>query len=88
MFDRYLIKNFDIDVLYFDENTRAFEKSLWGVSSLHYEPNYFKKCNNQLNTIIKNNSLLSYNENRIIRKEKRRRLLSIINSKNDDWLLF
>ena len=35
LLDEYIIKNFDVDVLYFDEDTVASENHFWGCSSLH-----------------------------------------------------
>ena len=80
LLDRYILENFDVDVLEFDENTLAYEKSPWGVSSLHYEPQYFEDMTYQLNDIIKRNQLLSENPsiNQQIRKDKRERLLNKI----------
>ena len=85
LLDCYILENFDVDVLEFDDNTLAYEKTLWEVSSLHYEPKYFEDMTNQLNDIIKRDQLLCENThiNQQIRKDKRERLLNNIKLNNE-----
>lgn len=82
LFDEYIIKNFDVDVLYFDEDTLARENHFWGCSSLHYTPLYFVGINNQLNSIIKRDKSDDKIANEKLRKEKREKLLAIIEKRN------
>ncbi|MFR8879457.1 MAG: DUF6270 domain-containing protein, partial [Methanobrevibacter smithii] len=72
--DDYIIKNHDIDVLYFDENTLADENHLWGLGPVHYEMKYYKNKLNQLITICKDgrmaNKDLTLLNNEILRYKK------------------
>jgi len=85
LLDEYILENFDVDVLEFDKSTRAYEKTLWEVSSLHYEPRYFEDMTKQLNDIIKRNELLGETEelNKKIRRYKREKLLNEIRLNNE-----
>lgn len=86
MFDEYILKNFDVEVLEFDENTLSVEDHLWGCSSLHYGPLYFVDVNRQLNEIIGRNESVKTKEDDLINKEirgkKRQELLRIIHKRN------
>ena len=86
MFDEYILKNFDVEVLDFDENTLSVEDHLWGCSSLHYGPLYFVDINKQLNEIIKRNESIENKADDLINKEirgkKRQELLRIIHKRN------
>ena len=86
-FDEYILKNFDVDVLTFDENLRAYENYIWGCNSLHYEYSYFMDMTNQLNDIVKRNSLLDNPKYDFLNKEfrhmKREILLSKIQLRNN-----
>lgn len=84
LLDEYIIKNFDVDVLYFDENTLARENHFWGCSSLHYTPLYFEGINNQLNLIIELDKTNDKQANEELRKEKRKKLLAIIEKRNEE----
>lgn len=88
LLDEYIIKNFDVDVLYFDESTLARENHFWGCSSLHYTPLYFEEINNQLNMIIARDKSVKNFEDEIsnaeLRKEKREKLLAIIEKRKEE----
>ncbi len=79
LLDEYILKNFDVDVLEFDDNTLVYNNHLWGVSSLHYEESYYLDMTKQLNEIIERNNLLKTNNledlNKKFRYEKRKHLL-------------
>ena len=84
LLDEYIIRNFDVDVLYFDEDTVASENHFWGCSSLHYAPQYFEGINDQLNLIIEREKINDDKANEELRKEKRERLLDIIKKRNEE----
>ena len=84
LLDEYIIKNFDVDVLYFDEDTVASENHFWGCSSLHYATQYFEGINNQLNLIIERNKSNDETANEELRKEKREKLLAIIEKRKEE----
>ena len=69
--DKYIIENFDVDVLYFDENTLASEEHYWGLSSLHYDTSYYADSTKQMNDIIKRNSILENLSEELIQKFKK-----------------
>ena len=84
LLDEYIIKNFDVDVLYFDEDTVASENHFWGCSSLHYATQYFEGINDQLNLIIERDKSNDETANEELRKEKRENLLSIIEKRKEE----
>ena len=84
LLDEYIIKNFDVDVLYFDEDTVASENHFWGCSSLHYAPQYFEGINDQLNLIIERDKSNDETANEELRKEKREKLLAIIEERKEE----
>ena len=76
--DEYILRNYDVDVLFFDENIFADENHIWGNYSLHYEPFYYQDMTNQLNEIIKRDKSgikFDYDYNKIIRQYKRDKIL-------------
>lgn len=77
--DEFIITNFDVDILNFSKNIKADENHLWGTYSLHYEPKYFSDANNQLNNIIKRDTVLNSHGFNVIncklRNLKRNKLL-------------
>lgn len=87
MLDEYIINNFDVEVLKFDESTLSVENHLWGCSSLHYGPSYFVDMNDQLNEIIERNqskkTVPDEVHNKEIRAKKREELKLIINERNN-----
>ncbi len=84
LLDEYIIKNFDVDVLYFDEDTVASENHFWGCSSLHYASQYFEGINDQLNLIIERDKSNDEKANEELRKEKREKLLTIIEKRREE----
>lgn len=86
MLDEYILKNFDVEVLEFDEDTLSVEDHLWGCSSLHYGPLYFVDINEQLNEIIQRNDSIENEVDELLNKEirgkKRQELLRIIHNRN------
>lgn len=83
MLDRYILENFDVDVLEFDSEVMlADEGHFWSVYSLHYTKDFFDAMNAQLNEIIERNEILSTPEledyNAKIRKYKREAALAKI----------
>ena len=84
LFDEYIIKNFDVDVLYFDEDTLANENNFWGCSSLHFAPQYFEGITDQLNLIIERDKTEDKFDNAELRKEKRERLMDIIKKRKEE----
>lgn len=82
LFDEYIIRNYDVELLKFDETTVSVENHLWGCSSLHYGPSYFVDINEQLNEIIERNESIKSEEdilkNKEFRLKNREELLSII----------
>lgn len=86
--DEYIIRNFDVDVLYFNEDISAPEKHLWGPSSMHYEESYFGNMTGQLNDFIKRNNVLISSSlcplNNLFREQNRKILLFKITSRKNN----
>lgn len=85
LLDEYILKNFDVDVLNFDEQTLADKNHVWGEYSVHYYKKYYLDKTNQLNTIIQNEKKfdLLYNQKR--RYVNRQKSLEQFN-KHEDFL--
>ena len=75
--DSYILENYDVEVLEFDDNTLAFINHIFGLGSTHYESKYYTDKTNQLNEIINRNSsedelyndqIKLVNRNRLIKK--------------------
>ena len=75
--DSYILENYDVEVLEFDDNTLAFKNHIFGLGSTHYESKYYTDKTNQLNEIINRNSsedelyndqIKLINRNRLIKK--------------------
>lgn len=79
LLDEYILRNFDVDVLMFDDDILADENHVWGPYSLHYTQKYYVDATNQLNEIINRNKVFDtsqyYSINKNVRKEKREMLL-------------
>lgn len=75
--DKYILENFDVEVLPFDKTTLAYKSHLFNLHSTHYEPKYYLDKTNQLNDIIKRNETFEFNNkfNREIRNLKRKNLI-------------
>ncbi|MBQ6512732.1 DUF6270 domain-containing protein [Methanobrevibacter sp.] len=79
LFDRYILENFDVDVLPFDCKTLANENHIDGLAPTHFVPEYFSKKTEQLLEIIQRNNSFDNEMNRKIRKNKS---MDVINSFN------
>lgn len=60
-FDIHILKNYDVDVLPFDENTLGFKDHIFGFYPVHYETKYYTDKTIQLNQIANRNNKLEYN---------------------------
>lgn len=82
--DKYILENFDVDVLSFDETTLADQNHIFGLHSTHYEHRYYLDKTKQLNQIIARYNLLDYsNEINIqFRNIERRNVLLQFNQNN------
>lgn len=58
--DTYLLENYDIDVLGFDETTLTDINHIFGRHPTHYETRYYTEKTDQLNDIINRNSVLGF----------------------------
>lgn len=74
--DRYILENYDVDVLKFDNTTLAFKDHIFGLASTHYEPKYYLDKTIQLNEIINRNDLYDEDYNKIARSLKRTQVLN------------
>lgn len=87
LLDEYIIKNFDVEVLFFNEKLLIDRNHYWGCFSLHYIPEYYTNMTQQLNNIIKRNKLnnpeFKYLNNEL-RQIKREYLLFKFESEYDD----
>lgn len=83
----YILKNFDVEVLPFDDNTLAYENHFAHLHTVHYEDKYYHDKTNQLNKIIARNEFLKYDENinKEYRKTQRENVLLKFKLKND-WI--
>ena len=79
LLDEYIIKNFDVEVLFFDDELLVDRNYYWGCYSLHYIQDYFNSMNQQLNNIIKRNKTFNTTKyeylNKQLRQIKREKLL-------------
>lgn len=50
--DAFILKNFDVDLIYFDTSIIGDENHVWGIHPTHYEPKYYKSATIQLREII------------------------------------
>ena len=55
LFDKYILENFDVDVLKFNSNTLANKNHVFGLHPIHFEEKYYLEKNQQLLEIIDNN---------------------------------
>ena len=60
--DKYILENFDVDILTFDENTLASKQHIFGLHPTHYESKYYTEKNKQLNAIIERDTKLDYSD--------------------------
>lgn len=55
LFDKYILENFDVDVLKFNSNTLSNKDHVFGLHPIHFEEKYYLEKNQQLLEIIDNN---------------------------------
>lgn len=77
--DAYIIENFDVEVLRFDENTLAYKNHIFGLGSTHYEPKYYADKTEQINEIIERNDSNDDGFNAQVRLSNRMQLLDELN---------
>ena len=83
----YILENFDVDVMPFDEDTLALKNHFAHLHTVHYEDKYYTDKTNQLNEIIKRNKALEYNDDVNKQYRKTQRENTILKFKlNNDWL--
>lgn len=58
--DKYIMDNYDIEILPFDYTTLASLEHVWGLHPTHYEPKFYKDKTHELNNIILRNDILNY----------------------------
>jgi len=83
LLDEYIVKNYDVDILFFDKNTLLDKNHIYGFDPTHYSSEYYPKKLNQIIEIIQRNDYFNaYNHkiNKEIRKLKRDNML--LNFKN------
>ena len=82
--DRFILANFDVEVLEFDDDTLAYKDHIFGLHSTHYEPKYYEYKTLQLNEIIARNNTFdySYRYNAEIRTLKKKNMLCSFSHKN------
>ena len=88
LFDEYILRNFDVDVLFFDKDTLFDPNFIFSSHNVHYEPRYYSDKLLQLNNIVRRNYLLYNNKNlnKIIRFLRRQKMIYEIN--DYDFLVF
>lgn len=75
--DKYILENFDVEVLEFNQNTYADKNHIFEFHPNHYETEYYLEKNNQLLNIINRNNKLNYfsEQNHQIRKSQREKVV-------------
>lgn len=51
--DKYIIENFDVYLMDFNENTIADDNHIWGPAEVHYEKAYYQNFLENLKSIVK-----------------------------------
>lgn len=84
--DQFILENFDVEVLDFDENTLAYKEHIFGLHSTHYEPKYYEDKTKQLNEIVARNNIFdySYKYNVELRTLKKKNTLYSFSHENQD----
>lgn len=60
--ETYILENYDVEFLTFDNNTLYDPNWLFGVHHTHYEPKYFKEKTEQLKSIIRRNEIIPWDD--------------------------
>ena len=81
--DEYILENFDVEVLEFDNNTLASSNHIFGLHPTHYVSEYYLEKNRQLLEIINRNKQFNKEDNLKIRLMQHQKIL---NSFKDDEL--
>ena len=84
--DSYLLENYDIDVLPFDDDILANPNHIFGIHQTHYETRYYEEKTEQLNEIISRDSQLGFDSElnikiRRLRRENQIHKMESINSR-------
>lgn len=83
----YILENFDVDILPFDDTTVALKNHFAHLHTVHYEDRFYFEKTDELNSIIHRNNTWNYNDdvNVQYRKIQRENLMLKFKLKND-WL--
>ena len=83
LLDKYILENFDVEVLKFDTETYTDQNHIFGVRPTHFEEDYYIKKNQQLPQIIKNNEIGFNNEKNVqYREECRKEIIQTFGIEN------
>ena len=83
----YILENYDVDVVSFDESTLALKNHFAHLHTVHYEDKYYEDKTRQLNEIIARNNTLGHYSNVNVQYRKTQRENTILKFKlNNDWL--
>ena len=56
MLDKYIVKNYDVNCLKFDNKTLVDENHIWGIGFVHYENKIYENRLHELIQISENNN--------------------------------
>ena len=87
--DKFILENYDVDVLPFNEDLLANKNHIFGAHPYHYETKYYSEKNIQLNEIIHRNDKFGYDSDynkkiRLTNREKMINELELINNENKE----
>ncbi|WP_346661700.1 DUF6270 domain-containing protein [uncultured Methanobrevibacter sp.] len=80
--DSYILNNFDVEFLPFDDTTLYDANYLFGAHHTHYESKYFEEKTQQLNDIIRRNECIPWNDSININYRKNFRKCILLNWNN------
>ena len=75
--DEYILNNFDVDVLIFEDAHKADRNHPWTFRYVHYEPSYYLEFNERLKRIIERDTIMDYNSPLAQSIRKNNRLLCL-----------
>ncbi len=77
LLDKYILENYDVEVLPFDEKTLISQNHIFGSAPTHFVSQYYSEKNKQLLEIINRNSKMSYDspENMKFRESQRKQVI-------------